>query len=137
MRRVLKGLSDASVDALVTDPPAGIEFMGKKWDHHRDAPLLNRFKGEDHAMSERIAGLLITGPEEKLPVERPVVMDPFSGSGTAGVVALKLGRDYLGIELNPAYVAMSVRRIEGDSPLTNRRQDEPPPPRLAGGEAAR
>lgn len=32
-REVLKGLSGESVDALVTDPPAGISFMGKTWDH--------------------------------------------------------------------------------------------------------
>ena len=30
---VLRTLPDASVDALVTDPPAGIAFMGKTWDH--------------------------------------------------------------------------------------------------------
>jgi DNA modification methylase len=31
-REVLRGLSEGSVDALVTDPPAGIGFMGKQWD---------------------------------------------------------------------------------------------------------
>ena len=31
-RKVLKEFPDASVDSLVTDPPAGIEFMGKQWD---------------------------------------------------------------------------------------------------------
>lgn len=30
---VLKQLPDASVDAVVTDPPYGLKFMGKKWDH--------------------------------------------------------------------------------------------------------
>lgn len=29
---VLRAMGDATVDALVTDPPAGIEFMGKEWD---------------------------------------------------------------------------------------------------------
>lgn len=32
---VLKGLRSESVDSLVTDPPAGIGFMGKAWDHHK------------------------------------------------------------------------------------------------------
>lgn len=29
---VMRGMPDASVDAIVTDPPAGIAFMGKEWD---------------------------------------------------------------------------------------------------------
>lgn len=41
------------------------------------------------------------------------VLDIFSGSGTSGVVARKLGRNYIGIELNPQYVAMSERRLRG------------------------
>jgi DNA modification methylase len=40
-----------------------------------------------------------------------LVLDPFSGSARAGVVALKLGCRYVGIELNPAYVAMSARDL--------------------------
>lgn len=47
------------------------------------------------------------------------VLDPFCGSGTAGVVALGLGRQFLGIELSPIYAAMARRRIEGDQPLFN------------------
>lgn len=45
-------------------------------------------------------------------VVRATVLDPFSGSGTTGLVAAKLGRNYIGIELNPEYVAMSKRRLE-------------------------
>jgi DNA modification methylase len=48
-----------------------------------------------------------------------VVLDPFSGAGTTGVVATRLGREYVGIELNPEYIAMSERRIECDAPLFN------------------
>lgn len=33
--------------------------------------------------------------------DRPLVLDPFSGSGTTGVEALVTGRDYLGVEINP------------------------------------
>jgi len=32
---VMKGLADNSVDSIVTDPPAGISFMGAAWDHHK------------------------------------------------------------------------------------------------------
>lgn len=46
-----------------------------------------------------------------------VVLDPFAGAGTVGLVAERLGRDFIGIELNPDYVAMARRRIEDDAPL--------------------
>jgi len=39
------------------------------------------------------------------------VLDPFTGSGTVGVVACRLGRNFVGVELNPEYVAMAERRI--------------------------
>ena len=45
------------------------------------------------------------------------VLDPFCGSGTTGVVALRLGRRFIGIELNPIYVEMARRRIAADAPL--------------------
>lgn len=41
------------------------------------------------------------------------VLDPFSGSGTTGEVALLNGRDYIGVELNPEYADLSDRRISG------------------------
>ena len=40
-----------------------------------------------------------------------LILDPFLGSGTTAMVAQSLGRDYLGIELNPAYIALAEQRI--------------------------
>jgi site-specific DNA-methyltransferase (cytosine-N4-specific) len=40
------------------------------------------------------------------------ILDPFNGSGTTGLVALAERCNYIGIELNPEYVAMSERRLE-------------------------
>lgn len=45
------------------------------------------------------------------------VLDPFGGAGTTGLVADRMGRDAILIELNPEYAAMAKRRIQGDSPL--------------------
>ena len=45
-------------------------------------------------------------------VVRPVVMDIFSGSARTGLKAVELGRDYLGIELNPDYVLISRWKYE-------------------------
>jgi DNA modification methylase len=43
--------------------------------------------------------------------ENDTVLDPFSGSGTTGEVALKHGRNYIGLELNADYAAISEKRI--------------------------
>lgn len=45
------------------------------------------------------------------PVNRCVVLDPFCGSGTSGAVACQLGRDFIGIELNPEYIKLARDRI--------------------------
>lgn len=44
--------------------------------------------------------------------EGDTVLDPFNGAGTTGVVCVKLGRNYIGTELNPEYVALAEKRIE-------------------------
>lgn len=41
-----------------------------------------------------------------------LILDPFSGSGTTAVVAQKLKRNYIGIELSPEYCKLSEERIE-------------------------
>jgi DNA modification methylase len=40
------------------------------------------------------------------------VLDPFNGSGTTGMAAVELGFNYIGCELDPAYVEISEKRIE-------------------------
>lgn len=45
------------------------------------------------------------------------VLDPFGGSGTTGLVADRLERDAILIEINPEYAAMAKRRIEDDCPM--------------------
>lgn len=47
------------------------------------------------------------------------VLDPYCGSGTTGVVALNHGRRFVGIEINPEYVALARERIVGDCPMFN------------------
>lgn len=44
------------------------------------------------------------------------VIDPFFGSGTVGAVAVKHGRDFVGIELNPEYIALAEKRIRATQP---------------------
>ncbi len=42
-----------------------------------------------------------------------VVLDPFMGSGTTGVVAQALGRHFLGFEIDKDYFGMAEKRIRG------------------------
>ena len=45
------------------------------------------------------------------------MLDPFGGAGTTGLVADRLQRDAILIELNPAYAEIARKRINGDAPL--------------------
>ncbi len=46
-----------------------------------------------------------------------MVLDPFAGSGTTGAVAVRLGRSFVGVELNPAYGDLARARIGSAAPL--------------------
>lgn len=52
-----------------------------------------------------------------------VVLDPFMGSGTTAAVAKRLGRNYVGIELNPKYIEMAKRRIKAVSKISRRENE--------------
>ena len=45
------------------------------------------------------------------------VLDPFGGSGTTGMVAVRLGRNATLVEISPEYAQMAKSRIEDDNPL--------------------
>ena len=49
-------------------------------------------------------------PYYQAPIQPCVVLDPFAGAGTVGVVAHKLGRQFIGIDIKPEYLDMA--RIE-------------------------
>jgi site-specific DNA-methyltransferase (adenine-specific)/modification methylase len=177
-REILPGLP--KVDAVVTDPPYGVEFQGEHWD--KEVPQIAT---ELPAMFDRVAIIMGTTaiwqfPEPKwvscwarpasssrskvggfshwspillygdiqMPVDfrswhaianayppgfehpspKPVcvmlwicsecaeyvetILDPFMGSGTTGVAAIKLGRKFIGIEIEPKYFDIACRRIE-------------------------
>jgi site-specific DNA-methyltransferase (adenine-specific)/modification methylase len=48
----------------------------------------------------------------QLPSDTQTILDPFMGSGTTGVAAVQMGRSFIGIEREPKYFDIAVRRIE-------------------------
>jgi site-specific DNA-methyltransferase (adenine-specific) len=48
----------------------------------------------------------------QLPADADTILDPFMGSGTTGVACAKLGRRFIGIEIEPKYFDIACRRIE-------------------------
>ena len=48
--------------------------------------------------------------------EPGIVLDPFMGSGTTAIVAKKLNRNFIGIELNPEYIKIAETRIKKECP---------------------
>lgn len=85
-------LKDCCIDAVVTDPPYGLKFMGKEWDHG-------------------VPGIAFW--LEALRVCKPgaTILDPFCGSGSTVIAAQKLGRICIALDLN--YQDLAARRIGG------------------------
>lgn len=59
-----------------------------------------------------IAGKPSTLIEDMLQICGDVVLDPFMGSGTTGVACARLGRKFIGIEIEPVHFETACRRIE-------------------------
>ncbi len=56
--------------------------------------------------------IAIMTPFVALIEQNETVLDPFMGSGTTGVACVKLGRKFIGIEIDPGYFDIAVKRVE-------------------------
>jgi len=85
-----------------------------------------RSKGDIFAQSTstvlKTVGWAPTCEHKDAEVVPAVVLDPFGGSGTTALVANRLGRDAISIEINPEYVEIQRKRLMEDAPLFNRRE---------------
>jgi DNA modification methylase len=66
---------------------------------------------------------------EQLPPDTETILDPFMGSGTTGVAAVKLGRRFIGIEIEPKYFDIACRRIEAATKQPDLFIETPPEPK--------
>jgi DNA modification methylase len=72
-------------------------------------------KGIDHPCPKPLAWMrwLV----ERSSLEGETVLDPFMGSGTTGLACQQLGRNFIGIEIDPEYHAIARRRIRAAQKL--------------------
>ena len=80
-------------------------------------------EGSDHPNSYNMARYLA---EKEGWIKPAVVLDPFGGAGTVALVAQRLGRKALCIEISPEYARMAQQRFERDLPVTRRPNREQP-----------
>src|SRR5215470_9703908 len=75
-------------------------------------------RGEEKALgrhpTQKPVGLLTRIVEATAPQDG-LVLDPFTGSGTTGVAALRLGRRFVGIERDPEWQALARARLDAES----------------------
>ena len=101
----------------VSDPASR---LGDSWHDHKDDIGRGQrgVPSAQNALIRSTTGWQPTCDHDSEPMPS-VVLDPFCGSGTTGVVALRHGRSFIGIELNPEYIELARKRIIGDAPLLN------------------
>jgi len=123
--------SRANVDRTVEHGTRKQDAIGKGRytgfnERYRDNPVATRNKRDVWTISVRpFSGAhFATMPVDLvepciLAGSRPgdVVLDPFAGAGTVGLVASRLGRRHIGVELSMDYCRMAERRIYDDAPL--------------------
>lgn len=128
---LLRSMSDAQIiwggNYFPLPPARGI----LAWDKEQPWPNFSQVELAWTSLNRPAALLRLNGgrntPDKKHPTQKPLalmvwcleflppsilVCDPYMGSGTTGVAALQTGRNFIGIERDPAYFDIACRRIE-------------------------
>lgn len=119
----------------VPKPKSCITWVKNNWsmgdlehEHARQTEVALFYPGPEHDFPKGRPSDMIRAPRtgnDHHPTEKPVqlmmamlewtrgtVLDPFMGSGSTGVAAARLGRPFIGIEIDPIHFATACRRIE-------------------------
>ena len=121
--------------SVVPKPKSCVTWVKNNWsmgdlehEHARQTEVALFYPGPEHDFPKGRPTDMIKAPRtgnDHHPTEKPVqlmmamlewtrgtVLDPFMGSGSTGVAAERLGRDFIGIEIDPEYFDIACRRIE-------------------------
>lgn len=121
--------------AIVPKPRSVVTWVKNNWsmgdlehEHARQTELILFYAGQGHFFPGKRPNDVIMAPRtgnEDHPTQKPVglmtelvrltdgvVFDPFMGSGTTGVACTRLGRRFVGVEIEPQYFDVACRRIE-------------------------
>jgi site-specific DNA-methyltransferase (adenine-specific) len=138
--------------ALPVKPKSLVTWVKNNWsmgdlehEHARQTEVIAFYDGPNHFFPRGRPQDVVIAPRsgnEHHPTEKPIglmckviewtdgeVFDPFMGSGSTGVAAVKLGRPFIGVEVNPAYFDIACRRIEEASKQSDMFIERPPPPK--------
>ena len=88
---------------------------GNVWSFNRVRYKMDEYENHPTQKPEELLRRIILTSSNK----NDIVLDPFSGSFTTSAVAIKLGRKAIGIEINPNYFKIGVRRTGIDFKLNN------------------
>ena len=126
---VLAGTSEAGACAMCRKPYVRIIEKGEIAERETRDHLVNVIPGRDKpsrmqskhmlAIPKSTVGWSQACDCETSDVVPCTVLDPFTGSGTVAVVSLRLGRSFVGVELNPEYAEIAEKRITDSNPLFN------------------
>lgn len=120
--------------ADIPKPRSLVTWVKNNWsmgdlahEHARQTEVIAFYPGELHFFPNGRPQDVVRAPRTdnaNHPTEKPVslmravvgwttglILDPFMGSGTTGVAAVKMGRKFIGIEIEPKYFDIACRRI--------------------------
>ncbi len=101
------------------------DYGGKKSQMHRFGPLVSDVWTDIHRIRHKkrrdehpcqlpihlLERLLLMSSDEG-----DIVLDPFIGTGTTAIAAKKLGRKYIGIDIDPKYIEITKKKLENANP---------------------
>lgn len=116
--------SDEAFGSFLSDAELAWCSVGHGVYCFRDQSLMADTKNRAHPTQKPVP--LMKWCIEQFP-KAQTILDPFMGSGTTGVAAVKMGRGFVGIEIEPKYFDVACQRIQAAYDAPDMFVEAPPP----------